>query len=296
MKKKILIFGKKGQLAQSLNKNLKKKYYIFTFLSSKDCDFENYNNIIPILKNYSPDLIINCSAYTNVDKAEIEKKKSKLINEIAVAKIAKYCGEKKIFLIHFSTDYIYNRPKKYGPINENSKKIPINYYGKTKLDGEKKIIESKCDYIILRISWTYSIFGNNFVKFIIKNLKEKNNIQVVNDQFGCPTNLDILGTFIYILINKVFHKKIKKSQIINYSHNGLTSWYKLAKKIRQHLFPISYNNLINPISSKNLKRIAKRPKYSKLSNLKLRKFYKKKIHSWDFYLVKFLNKYKKDLI
>ena len=88
-------------------------------------------------------------------------------------------------MIHFSTDYIYNRPKKYGPINENSKKIPINYYGKTKLDGEKKIIESKCDYIILRISWTYSIFGNNFVKFIIKNLKEKKIFKLL------MTNLDV---------------------------------------------------------------------------------------------------------
>ena len=129
--------------------------------------------------------------------------------------IAKFCKKNDIFLIHFSSDYIFNISKKsQKPIVENYKKSPINYYGKTKLDGEKKIINSGCKYIIIRLSWTYSRYGQNFLKFFIKNMNKKKKINIVNDQFGSPTNLDYVVIILIKLIRKLLNQIKKNLQLL----------------------------------------------------------------------------------
>ena len=294
MKKRILIFGKYGQLARTLKKYFVNQNITIKFLPSSECNFEHHKKIHGIINKYSPNIIINCSAYTNVEKAEIEKKKCNQINYIAVKKIAELCEIKKIFLIHFSTDYIFNSPKML-PIKENTNPNPLNYYGKSKLKGEIAISQSKCNYLILRLSWTYSIYGKNFVKFIISKLNKGEPVRIVNDQYGCPTNLDFVGKLVVTFSKLILGKKIFKSKIFNISHNGQTNWYIFAKTIQKFFYPKIKKKLIYSISSKNFKSIVKRPKYSKLSNKKINKVLKINFHDWQFYLKKFLIKNKDEL-
>lgn len=289
MKKKILILGQNGQLAKTLANKFKKNKVPYKSISSKKLNFLYPNKIKDRLKKYNFDIIVNCFAYTNVDRSEIEKKKTFKINCQSVEKLSTFCKDKNILLIHFSTDYIFDGKFKT-PILEHSKQQPLNYYGFTKARSEKSIIKSGCKYLIFRISWTYSLYGKNFVKTIINKLKEGKKFEVVDDQYGCPTNLD---HFVEILI-KVIKLHLKQgsdsSYIFNYSHNGVTNWFKFAKLIEKILYP-KLKSLITPISSKNLSSLAKRPIYSKLSNKKLSKFLKIKQDSWDFHLKNFLEKY-----
>lgn len=290
MKKKILVLGQNGQLARTLISELKKKKIPYLSLPSKIINFEYPDRIISQLKKYSFNLIVNCFAYTDVDRAEIDKKKSYKINYESVKKLSDFCKKKEIVLIHFSTDYIFSGKFKK-PILENSRQQPLNYYGYTKVKSEKAIINSGCNYLIIRISWTYSLHGKNFVKTIIKKLKQREQLNIVNDQFGCPTNLHHFVKVVVKLINFSFKNKLNNSNIFNYSHNGVTSWYKFAKKIEKKIYPKS-KSLITPISSRSFSSRAKRPKYSKLSNKKISKFLKiKKQYDWIYCLNDFLKKH-----
>ena len=172
MKKKIIILGENGQLAKSLIFIFKKNKIKYKNISSSVIDFNYPSKIIKKLQNYNPEIIINCFAYTNVDQAEIDKKKCYKINVKSLEVLANFCKNRNIFLIHFSSDYIFSSKIKK-PIIEDAITNPINFYGKTKLIGEKKIINSNCKYLIFRLSWTYSIFGNNFLKTITKKLNKK---------------------------------------------------------------------------------------------------------------------------
>ena len=295
MKKKIIILGKYGQLAKSLNSNFKKHKINHINISSEKIDFNYPSKIEKKLLKYNAQIIINCSAYTNVDKAEVEKKKCLRINVKSLEKLAKYCKKNNIFLIHFSSDYIFNSKVKK-PITENAKTNPINYYGKSKLHGEKKIVNSNCKYLILRLSWTYSIFGNNFVKTIIKNLNKRKKIKIVSDQFGTPTNLEFVSNIILKFIKLILSNNIEDKNIFNISSNRTTNWYDFAKLIEKKIYP-KRTSLISKIKSKHYKTLAKRPFYSKLSNKKL-KFYLKsyKFTSWDYLLASFIKRHKKKLL
>lgn len=295
MKKKIIILGKYGQLAKSLNTTFKHYKIQHVNISSKNIDFNYPSKIQKKLLKYNAQIIINCFAYTNVDQAEKEKKKCFRINVKSLEKLAKFCKDNNIFLIHFSTDYIFNSKFKK-PINENTKKNPINYYGKSKLYGEKKIVDADCKYLIFRLSWTYSIFGNNFVKTIIKNLNKRKKIKIVSDQFGTPTNLEFVSVILVKFIKLIFLNKIEDKNIFNISSNKTTNWYNFAKLIEKNLYP-KKKSLISKIKSKDYKTLAKRPVYSKLSNSKLKIYLKNyKFTSWDKLLKTFMNKYKKKLL
>ena len=195
MKNKILILGKNGQLAQSLISQFKKKKINVKSISSKELDFNNPKKISEFLIKKNFEIIINCFAYTKVDAAEKDRSKCKNINEVSPMHLAKFCEQNDKLLIHFSTDYIFSKKKKL-PILENEKTNPINFYGLTKLNGERAIINSKCNFLIFRLSWTYSKYGTNFLKTMIKLLKNNKKINVVGDQVGCPTNLDFVSSIV----------------------------------------------------------------------------------------------------
>lgn len=279
-KNNIVVLGKFGQLAKSIKENIKIQNVNIKFLSSNNINFLNKNFNLRSIKKFNPKIIINCFAYTQVDKAEIEKKKANLINNIALKKLAHYCKKNKVFLIHFSTDYIFSGKKKN--FLEKDKHAPINYYGYTKSMGEKKIISSKCKYLILRISWTYSKYGNNFLKTICKNLNRNKKMKIVNDQLGCPTSLKMVCDFLRYIILIYFKDKLNLPDIVNISPKGKTSWYKYAKFIERNIY--SKSNSIKSISSKKFKSNAKRPRCSKLNNTKLIKKYKFKVQNWMYYL------------
>ena len=156
------------------------------FLDENELDITKRRKILEYVTIHKIDLIINCAAYTNVNQSETNKKQAIKVNVDGVRNLVELCEEKKLKMIHFSTDYVYNSDN-LNPVNEDSKINPINYYGISKREGERIIEKSSSDSIIIRTSWLYSMYGNNFVKTMIKKGEKGQKIYVINDQFGCPT-------------------------------------------------------------------------------------------------------------
>ena len=238
---KICIIGSSGQLGLHLYNTFKKnKKFFFLSSTSKKYpflkgDITKTKQLNLLLDKIAPSVIINCSAYTNVDKAETQKKKASVINFKGVKKLSEYCYKNYITLIHFSTDYVYSGEGNLSWL-ESSKCNPVNYYGYSKLRGEKSIITSKCKYIILRLSWLYGKYGKeNFILKLIKVSKTKSKLYMVSDQYGSPTN-----TLLVILVLKNILKKIKnnefKSGVFNLCPSRVVNRYELSKYILSSFF------------------------------------------------------------
>lgn len=284
MKKKIkiLILGGRGQLGSALSSELKKNKKLIIY---RDFFYKiSLNNIkkdkIKIFK-INPNIIINCSAYTNVDKAENEKKLCKWLNDISIKYLLKICLDCKSILIHFSTDYVFDGSRKFFCENDNPN--PLNYYGKTKRNGEIKIIKSKINFFIFRISWLLSNNKKSFVSKILKKIYLGKKFYVINDNYGNPTTTLFIAKFIDQNIDNFF---TKPNGIYNLVNTGVTSWYSLAKKII--FFKKIKEQLIKKISYKNFKSNAKRPIYSILSMKKTRKNFIVKKNHWHYELKKLL--------
>jgi dTDP-4-dehydrorhamnose reductase len=290
---KILILGKSGNLASELYLILKKKYIVDSISKSQNSkfDFKNKNLFIKCIKDkidhFSPDIIINAVGFTNVDLCEYNKNECKKINADALKHISYICKKKKIILVHFSSDYIFdgNCKKSY---KENSKCNPINYYGKTKVMAERNIKKSGCRYIIFRISWIYSNKKNNFINSVISNIKKNKIIYVVNDQYGSPTSSNFVARYTFKVL-----KKIELNQFIfgvyNLSPTNPQSRYKIALYLRDKIKKKSKHcGRVFPIKSFDYKSIAKRPQNSRLNISKIEKFLSLKIPDWKKDLDTFL--------
>jgi dTDP-4-dehydrorhamnose reductase len=277
--KRILVLGKNGQLGQEIISFFKKKNIKIISLNSSQCNLEN-KNFINKLKKIKVNIIINCAAYTKVDLAEIKKKKCNRINNIAVGKIAQFCNKNKITFFHFSTDYVFGNMSK--PITENSKKNPINFYGKTKLLGERKIINSKCNYIIIRTSGVYSNQSENFPNKIIELIKKKNELNVIDNQYMSPTSVKTISKVVYLLLKK---KCIK--QIYHVSDREKTTWYKVANFIKKKI-PKKRNIKckLKKINSSKFKTLAERPLFSYLDCTKIEKELSLKLPNWKIQMEK----------
>ena len=259
---KILVTGGKGQLGYEL----KKKSHInnnfdWTFtdrLSFNISDLDNINIYLDICK---PNLIINCAAYTSVDKAEDDFELTNITNHKAISLIAKWCKDNNCKLIHLYTDYVYNGNSQTPYIEENQTD-PLNNYGKTKLLGDIACQKNNPSSIIIRTSWLYSSFGNNFLTKMINLMMDIDEIKVVDDQFGSPTYAGDLASTIILL------KKKKKWQpgIYNYTNRGNISWYDFANEIKSIY---GFSTIIKPISTKEYFQKVIRPKYSSLDNSKI---------------------------
>ncbi|MBT7236706.1 MAG: dTDP-4-dehydrorhamnose reductase, partial [Gammaproteobacteria bacterium] len=223
-------------------------------------------------------IIINCAAYTKVDKAEENQKQANLINHTAVKELATIAKTKNIKLIHISTDFVFNGLNKK-PYTENDATSPLNIYGETKLAGEQAVMSiSKSNSLIIRTGWLYSEFGNNFVKTILNLAKKNDALDIVSDQFGTPTYAYDLAFFIlYIITTDKFLENNKSSEILHYSNEGKSSWYDFAKEI----IGISKMSCqLNPIGAKDYPLAAKRPNYSILSSKKVSEEYDVSIKHW----------------
>ena len=203
---KILVTGKNGQLGKSIQKIVdgknkqKFKSYDFVFIGRNELDFFNISDINYFFDNNYFDVVINCAAYTQVDQAESDEKKANLINHIAVKEIAKISKKNNMNLIHISTDFVFDGLNKR-PYCENDKTLPLNVYGKTKLAGERAILSiMEFNAIILRTSWVYSRYGNNFVNTILDLCQKNGSLNIVSDQIGTPTYAGDLAEFIVTLI------------------------------------------------------------------------------------------------
>ena len=264
---KILVLGSDGQLGSLVNDILtKKKNYIVFKNSRKNFDLIETNKLKNLFNSIKPQLVINCSAYTNVDQAEIDKKNCLFINSSFLKNLTNLCLNNNSILIHFSTDYVFDGLK--GNYKESHITKPINYYGLSKLMGENIIKKKLKRHIIIRTSWLFSNHKNNFFSKIRDRIKNKETIQVIDDQFGFPTSAYDLSLVISKITNFIYNKKKLKFGIYHYSNfgNELISWYDFALKIGQYLK--KYNNVnynIQRVKTDFYKVIAKRPKNSSLN-------------------------------
>lgn len=277
----ILITGSKGQLGSELqalvNSSVTSSHnplYTFYFTDKTELDISDPNAIEDFCSQNNIEIIINCAAYTAVDKAEEDEVNADVINHLAVKYLAETAKERGIKLIHISTDYVFDG-KNYKPYNEDDATNPQSVYGKTKLLGEEviKTVNPK-GAMIIRTSWVYSTFGNNFVKTMLKLGKERDEIAVIFDQIGTPTYARDLAKAILQIIPKIENNKV---EIYNYSNEGVCSWYDFAKAI----FEISNIDCkINPIETKEYPTPAKRPHYTLLNKSKIKQTYDLAIPYW----------------
>tara|TARA_R110002033_G_scaffold9971_2_gene32725 strand:- start:53764 stop:54630 length:867 start_codon:yes stop_codon:yes gene_type:complete len=270
----ILLTGSNGQLGSEI-KELSTEYsYNFLFTSSNDLDIRNHDKVKDFCIQNNIHTLINCAAYTAVDKAESDEINADLVNRKAVKKLANISKELNIKLIHISTDYVFDG-KNFKPYCEEFQTNPNSVYGKTKLDGEKEMIKiNPLNSIIIRTSWVYSSYGNNFVKTMLRLGSEKEELGVIFDQIGTPTYAKDLAKTILDIIPKINNKKV---EIYNYSNEGVLSWYDFAKEITKMA---KLNCKINPIETFQYPTPAVRPHYSLLNKTKIKKEFNLEIPYW----------------
>ncbi len=277
MKKRILLLGATGQLGHTIKNTFSD--YIIISPSSNKLNITRKTDLEFFIKKKKPDFIINAAAYTNVDKAEIDKKKCLKVNSTSLKIISKLSKKNNILLVHISSDYVFSRKKKK-PLNENSKRNPINFYGYSKLLAEEIIEKSNCNYLIFRTSWLYSYKFVNFPNKIFNLIKENKKIKVINDQHGSLTSCELLSKIIFKVL-KLRNTNMKET--FNLSCNGPSTWFDISKYILKYC---KENRLCNrnlniiPIKSNAYKTLCKRPKYSYLSKKKIEKFLKIKLPNW----------------
>tara|TARA_B100001123_G_C15152649_1_gene964117 strand:+ start:269 stop:1132 length:864 start_codon:yes stop_codon:yes gene_type:complete len=275
----ILITGGGGQLSNALSLSCPKNINIHSF-SKKNLDITNQSMLYKIIKKIKPHAIINTAAYTKVDLAETNFEEANKVNSIGPKYLSLISKEFNCFLIHISTDYVFDG-KKGSLYTETDITNPISVYGKTKLMGEREIIKELDKYIIFRVSGLYGPEGNNFVFKILKFLKELNSIKVVNDQYSRPTSTLDFSKVIWNVIKNNRNKKYKTG-IYNYSDGGdVVSRYEIAKYIANNIKDINFSlKKIEPISSLKMNFPAKRPNNSGLSLKKTIKDFNIKETNW----------------
>ena len=288
MSKTILITGANGQLGHEMQQVAAcgSNNYIFTDVA--ELDITDIDAIKKLIAEKKIDLIVNCAAYTNVDKAEEDEELAELLNTTAVKNLALALKEVDGTLIHISTDYVFGGNNNNTPCSESEIENPTGVYGTTKLNGEKVIKEVGCNHIIIRTAWLYSEFGNNFVKTMRRLTAEKDQLKVVFDQVGTPTYARDLARVIFDIIeNKKF---VGNSGIYHYSNEGVCSWYDFTKEIAR----ISGNTKcdIQPCYSNEFPSKVTRPSYSVLDKTKIKAIFGIKVPYWTDSLAECIGKLK----
>lgn len=270
----ILVTGANGQLGSEIKEQAKESHNNFIFTDVAELDITKKDEISQFVKENNINSIVNCAAYTNVDKAEDEQELSDLINRQAVQNLTEVCAENKASLIHISTDYVFGGTKNT-PYKETDKTSPLGVYGQTKFKGEEAVKLGAIDYIIIRTSWLYSSYGNNFVKTIKRLSEEKPQLRVVFDQVGTPTYAADLAKFIVHIIDK--NALEGKKETYHFSNEGVCSWFDFAKEIVE--FSENKCEIIPCYSSEYPAKVT-RPNYSVLDKTKLRNDFNYQIPYW----------------
>ena len=281
--KTILVTGANGQLGSEMQV-ISSAYpnYTFLFVTKNELSIDDTEAVKLYFDQHKIDFCVNCAAYTAVDKAETEIEKALLINATAVGNLAAICKTHHTQFIHISTDYVFDGTATK-PYKEDNAVSPVNSYGATKLKGEELALQNNPSSIIIRTSWVYSSFGNNFVKTMLRLMKDKEQISVVSDQVGCPTYAaDLAGAIMKIITTK---NAAEQAGIYNYSNAGIINWHQFAMAIKE----ISGSKcLVNPIPSIQYPTPAKRPAYSVLDTSKIQKNFNIQIPEWKDSLQKCL--------
>ena len=275
-KKTILVTGAAGQVGMEMQKlSVKYPAYTFLFTTRETLPIDNFKAVKNFFEKQQIHHCINCAAYTAVDKAESEEQKAYLINADAAGNLATVCKAHQSQLVHVSTDYVFDGTSKV-PYTEDDRISPINIYGASKLRGEELIFNNNAAAVIVRTSWLYSSFGSNFVRTMLRLLREKESIRVVEDQHGSPTYAADLAAAIMTIVEKE-NSGHSHSGIYNYCNEGETTWYGFAKAIKKY---IKSKCSIEPVPASGYPTPARRPKYSVLDTTKIRKTFDPSIPEW----------------
>lgn len=272
--KRVLVTGGSGQLGTTLQKSVSsvEETIEFVFASSKDLDITNSESVTEYLGQGSFEYCVNCAAYTQVDEAEEDSDGAMLINAQGAKNLAKACHASNTILIHISTDFVFDGSKS-SPYVETDRPSPLGIYGHSKFKGEQEVVRNMEQYFIIRTSWLYSAYGQNFFKSMLKYGKEREELSVVFDQVGTPTSAhDLAG-----IILKIISKEVDYYGIYHFSNEGIASWYDFASAI----FDINGIDVnVKPIRSKDYPTPTERPSYSVLDKEKIKKLLKVDIPHW----------------
>lgn len=281
----VLVTGSNGQLGSEIRK-ISDQYPIlnFSFTDVAELDITDPWKVADYLAIFKPKFLINCAAYTAVDKAETDVETATLLNSTAVRILAEQSAEVGCKMIHISTDYVFNG-KGHRPYGEDDPVDPQSVYGRTKLEGELACLKNNTESLIIRTSWLYSAFGNNFVKTMIRLGNEKPEIGVIADQVGNPTNAVDLAKAILTIISSVEKGENSFERgIYHYSNEGVASWYDFTKAI----FDIKgISCLVKPIASEDYPSPVKRPSYSVMNKSKIKRNFGLQIPYWRDSLVEY---------
>lgn len=270
----VLVTGANGQLGSEIRELSSLFPYIYFFTDQNILDITDKEQITQFVKSNSIDTIINCAAYTAVDKAEEDKINADKVNHLAVRYLAEIAKEEDIKLLHISTDYVFDG-KNYTPYTEEDRTNPNGVYGATKLAGEEAMRDiNPKNSIIIRTSWVYSGYGANFVKTMLRLGKEKKDLGVIFDQVGSPTYAKDLAKTILSILPNIENEKV---EIYHYSNEGVVSWYDFAKEIMRMA---KLDCTIKPIETKEYPTPAMRPHYSVLNKSKIKKEFGLTIPYW----------------
>lgn len=279
----ILVLGASGQLGQELQVAAEGSAQHYTFTSRSELDVTDQLAIQHFVQDHHIDTIINCSAYTAVDRAEDEPEEADRINHQAVAALAALAKAQGLYLIHISTDYVFAGDS-HRPITEEETPRPQSVYGRTKLLGEEAIRRAGCRALILRTSWLYSTYGANFLKTMCRLMQERQELSIVFDQIGTPTYARDLARFIVSYLEQ--DKGTRQEGTYHFSDEGVASWYDFAEAIRHRM---GYSCQLHPIRSEQFPTKATRPSYSVLDKAKLKRDFGITLPHWQTSLEDCLN-------
>ncbi len=281
MRKNILVTGANGQLGREMRRVAQSSADNYIFTDVEELDITNRDAISKCVVENDVNVIINCAAYTNVDKAEDDVAFADLLNNVAVGNLADVANENGATLIHISTDYVFDGSA-HKPLTEDLPTNPIGVYGATKLAGEQRVIESGCNHIIIRTSWLYSQWGGNFVKTMQRLTAERDTLNVIFDQVGTPT---FAGDLADSIAQIIADDKLDNSGVYHFSNEGVCSWFDFAVEIARQ----SGNECdIQPIHSDEFPSKVTRPHYSVLDKTKFKTTFDVKIPHWTASLSKCL--------
>lgn len=283
---KILLLGKNGQVGWELQRSLAPLGELIALDRSGAAgltgDLGDIQGLIQTIRTLQPDVLVNAAAYTAVDRAEDEQQLALRVNGEAPRAMAEAMAELNGWLIHYSTDYVFDGSG-CAPWREDDRTSPINYYGLSKLQGEQAIRHSGCDHLIFRTSWVYGMHGNNFAKTILKLAKERKQLQIIDDQMGAPTGADLIADVTAHALRSILSCP-KKQGIYHLAPEGETSWYGYAclmiETTRNNGIELAVETVV-PIGTNSYKTIAKRPLNSRLNSSRLKEQFHLCLPHWE---------------
>jgi dTDP-4-dehydrorhamnose reductase len=293
---KILVLGCKGQLGRCLKDQLVNTDSAVVYTAREQIDVADFEGTKNQILEIRPDVVINATAYTAVDKAEEDQHTADLINHLAVANISDICSQLDCWLVHVSTDYVFDGTSNM-PYKEDDQTNPQGVYGETKLKGELAIQSSGCKYLIIRTAWVFSEYGDNFLKTMLRLGAVRDELSIVGDQIGCPTYAQDIAKAVVTMMTQL-NEESSASGTFHYCGDQLCSWYEFARVIFEEarMSGLQTPGLIHSIQTSDYPTVAERPGYSALDCHKIRNTFGVNTSDWklgvknvvsNFHLVNF---------